>query len=124
MSKSVFFVVAFMAVVHFAIMLAEIFAWDAMGGRLLNTQDQGLLDVTRSMAINQGIYNGFLAVGLIWSLFIADNLWKQRIAMFFLGCIAVAGVVGFATVSTTILVVQTVPSVIGLILIAKNRPQV
>ena len=68
------------------------------------------------MAINQGLYNDFLAAGLIWALFlIKDVQWKRNVAAFFLGCIAIAGLFGAATVSTSILFVQTIPAVLALI---------
>ncbi|WP_282457092.1 DUF1304 domain-containing protein [Chitinophaga sedimenti] len=54
------------------------------------------------MAGNQGLYNGFLAAGLIWSFFIDDEAWAMNIRFFFLGCVAVAGIYGAATASKRI----------------------
>ncbi|MCL4143154.1 UNVERIFIED_CONTAM: hypothetical protein GTU68_013100 [Idotea baltica] len=67
------------------------------------------------MAANQGLYNAFLAVGLIWSLMIRDTRWHANVASCFLLFVFVAGVFGAATVSTRILFVQSVPSLAALI---------
>ena len=68
------------------------------------------------MAANQGLYNGFLAAGLIWALFfIRDKKWKKNVAVFFLLCVAIAGIYGAMSVSTSILFVQTVPAVLAIV---------
>lgn len=72
------------------------------------------------MAANQGLYNGFLATGLIWTFFISNAEWSMHIALFFLACVAVAGLYGAATADKKILFVQTVPASIGIILILAN----
>jgi len=69
------------------------------------------------MAANQGLYNGFLAAGLIWSFFIRDENWSDNIALFFLACVAIAGIYGALTVERKILFVQTVPAVLGIVMI-------
>lgn len=69
------------------------------------------------MAANQGLYNGFLAFGLIWSLCISDSNWAVRVALFFLICIAIAGIYGAATVERKIIYIQTLPAVLGIILL-------
>ena len=69
------------------------------------------------MAANQGLYNGFLAAGLTWSLFITKADWSINLAIFFLGCVLVAGVFGAYTVQRSILFVQAVPALIGLLVI-------
>jgi putative membrane protein len=69
------------------------------------------------MAGNQGLYNGFLAAGLIWSYLITDAVWSSNVALFFLGCVAVAGLYGAATAAKQILFVQTVPAGIGIALV-------
>ena len=72
------------------------------------------------MAANQGLYNGFLAAGLIWSFFIQDAQWSQNVAIFFLSCIALAIVYGFFTVERKIIFVQTIPSLIAIALLLWN----
>jgi putative membrane protein len=69
------------------------------------------------LAANQGVYNGFLAAGLIWGLFHPNAGFAFQIKMFFLLCVIAAGLYGAATVSRTILLVQATPAAIGLILL-------
>ena len=69
------------------------------------------------MAANQGLYNGFLAAGLIWSLLIKDVEWSQRISLFFLGCVLVAGLYGGLTVSKRILTVQAFPALVAILIV-------
>lgn len=76
-----------------------------------------------AMAANQGLYNGFLAAGLIWSLLIRDQQWSLKVALCFLIFVAIAGLFGAATVSPSILFVQTVPATLAIVfsLIALRR---
>ncbi len=67
------------------------------------------------LAANQGLYNGFLAAGLIWSLWLGPATEGRAIAVFFLGCVLVAGLFGAATVSRRILFVQGLPAGLGLV---------
>ena len=69
---------------------------------------------TRTLAANQGLYNGFLAAGLVWALLIGDAVWARHVATFFLGCVAVAGVYGAATASRRIFFVQALPALVAL----------
>lgn len=69
------------------------------------------------MAANQGLYNGFLAAGLIWTFFINDPHWKAYISIFFLSCVLIAGIYGAITVSKKIFYVQGLPALIALILL-------
>ncbi len=69
------------------------------------------------MAANQGLYNGFLAAGLIWTFFIENAEWQTNIALFFLGCVAVAGIFGALTASKKIFVVQALPALIAIALV-------
>jgi len=97
------------------------FAWETKGRKVFSSFPKELFGQTKAMAANQGLYNGFLAAGLIWSLLISDQSWMFNVALFFLGCIAVAGIYGAATVSKRIFFVQTAPSVIAIILILLLR---
>ena len=76
---------------------------------------------SKTLAKNQGLYNGFLAAGLIWSFFITNPEWSTNIALFFLSCIAVAGLYGAATASKKIIYVQTLPAAITILLIIINQ---
>jgi putative membrane protein len=109
--------VALIAVLHFYIAWFEMFAWETRGPKVFTTFPADLFAPTKAMAANQGLYNGFIAAGLLWSLFIGDDGWQRAIAVFFLLCVAIAGAYGAATVSPRILYVQTVPAVIALLLI-------
>ena len=67
------------------------------------------------MAGNQGLYNGFLSAGLIWSILITDPQWSTNVALFFLGCVIVAGCYGAITASKKIFMVQAMPAIIAFI---------
>lgn len=113
--------IALIAAIHLYIAWFEIFAWEARGPAIFSTLDPALFEPTVAIAANQGIYNAFLAVGLLWSLTLSDQLWQARIATCFLGFVAVAGLMGAATVSTSILMVQTVPATLALALLWAGR---
>lgn len=76
-----------------------------------------LFKPTKGLAANQGLYNGFLSAGLIWSFFIEDKTWSQNVAVFFLGCVIVAGIYGALTASKKIFLVQALPAIIALALL-------
>lgn len=69
------------------------------------------------MAANQGLYNGFLAAGLLWTFFIEHAEWQQNVAIFFLGCVAIAGIYGTVTAERKIFFVQALPALVALALI-------
>jgi len=69
------------------------------------------------MAANQGLYNGFLAAGLIWTFFISNTEWNTNISLFFLSCVAIAGIYGAFTVEKKIFYVQALPAIIALVLV-------
>ena len=107
--------IGFIAFLHTYIMVFEMFLWESRGPKVFSVFPKDLFAPTKAMAANQGLYNGFLAAGLIWALFfIAEPVWQKNIALFFLGCVAVAGVYGAMTVSSRILFVQTVPAAIAI----------
>jgi len=107
--------VALIALLHAYICWFEMFAWESRGPKVFATLPKDLFAKTVTMAGNQGLYNGFLVAGLLWSLIIQDPDWSANIAIFFLLCIAVAGAYGAATVGRRILVVQTVPAVLAIL---------
>jgi len=117
MTKIALGLVALIAILHLYIAWFEIFAWVARGPNVFQSLPPDLFPPTKAMAANQGLYNAFLAVGLIWSLFISDPVWRRNVATCFLLFVAVAGIFGAMTVSPRILVVQTVPSVLALIML-------
>lgn len=91
------------------------FVWTTRAKKVFRTIPEDLFEKTKVLAANQGLYNGFLAAGLFWSLLIQDIDWSKNVALFFLGCVAVAGIYGAATASKRILYVQTVPAVLGIL---------
>lgn len=113
--------IGFIALEHLYIMYFEMFAWETIGKRTFRNFPKDLFKPTKSLAANQGLYNGFLAFGLIWSLLICDTNWSENIALFFLGCVAIAGIYGALTASKKIFWVQALPALIaiGLILFQK-----
>lgn len=110
--------IGFVAFIHLYILWLEMFAWQTKGKKVFKgALAPELFAPTRVMAANQGLYNGFLAAGLIWSLIISDEAWSVNVALFFLCCVAVAGVYGAITASKKILFVQTVPACITILLL-------
>lgn len=109
--------IGFVALIHIYIVWLEMFAWTTRGPKVFRGFPKDLFPATKVMAGNQGLYNGFLAAGLIWSYFITDAVWSSNVALFFLGCVAVAGLYGAATAAKQILFVQTVPAAIAIALV-------
>ena len=109
--------IGFIALIHLYILWFEMFAWESRGPKTFAGFPKDLFKPTKAMAANQGLYNGFLAAGLIWTFFISEPTWYQNVAIFFLGCIAVAGIYGFLTVSKKIIFVQTIPATITIVLL-------
>ncbi|MCX2583232.1 DUF1304 domain-containing protein [Pedobacter sp. MR22-3] len=109
--------IGIIAVLHIYILWLEMFAWTTKAPHVFKTIPKDLFPQTKALAANQGLYNGFLAAGLIWSLCIGDHQWKTYVAIFFLCCIIVAGIYGAATASKKILYVQSIPALVALILL-------
>lgn len=103
------------AALHLYILWFEMFAWESRGPKVFSHFPRDLFAPTKTMAANQGLYNGFLAAGLIWSRLISDAAWAQNIALFFLICVLVAGVYGAATASKRILYVQALPAALAIL---------
>ncbi|WP_210519542.1 DUF1304 domain-containing protein [Hymenobacter terricola] len=106
--------VGFVILIHLYIVWLEMFAWTTRGPKTFRSLPAHLFEPTKVLAANQGLYNGFLAAGLIWSLLITDPGWHRNVAAFFLGCVAVAGIYGALTAGKRILLVQTVPALLAL----------
>jgi putative membrane protein len=108
-------IVVFIAIVHVYILWLEMFAWLTRGPKVFKSIPPDLFEKTKVLAANQGLYNGFLAAGLFWSLLISDATWSKNVAIFFLGCVLVAGIYGAMTASKRILFVQAIPAAAGLL---------
>jgi len=106
--------IGFVALLHFYIAYLEMFAWTTKGRKTFKSFPQHLFEPTKKMAANQGLYNGFLAAGLVWSFCIADISWNRHVASFFLACVIVAGLYGAVTVQKSIFFVQALPAILAL----------
>jgi len=110
--------IAMIALEHFYILYMEMFAWETLGKKTFKgSMPDHLFSPTKTLAANQGLYNGFLATGLVWSLWIVDPIWAKNIAVFFLFCVTVAGIFGAMTASKKIFFVQALPAIITLCLL-------
>ncbi|GGH19115.1 DUF1304 domain-containing protein [Mucilaginibacter phyllosphaerae] len=109
--------IALVAVEHLYILWIEMFAWTTKGKATFKTLPPHLFEQTTTLAANQGLYNGFLAAGLIWSLLISDPLWAKNVALFFLACVVVAGLYGGLTAGKSIIIKQALPALIALALV-------
>lgn len=103
------------ALLHAYILWLEMFAWTTRAKKVFKTIPEELFEKTKVLAANQGLYNGFLAAGLLWSLAISDPIWSKNVALFFLICVFVAGICGAATASKRIFYVQSVPAILGIL---------
>ena len=109
--------VVLVAALHVYFMILEMFLWTRPLGLKTFRNSPEKAAESAVLAANQGLYNGFLAAGLIWGLVHVDPIFAIQIKTFFLVCVIVAGVYGAATVSRRILLVQAAPAAIALILL-------
>jgi len=114
MKKVATALVVFVAIEHLYILVLEMFLWTKPPGMRAFGLTSEFAEQTAVLAANQGLYNGFLAAGLIWGLIRKDDGISLR--AFFLGCVIVAGVFGAITAKPSILYVQAAPALIALIL--------
>lgn len=103
------------ALLHMYFLWLEMFAWTTAAKKVFRTFPEDLFDKTKALAANQGLYNGFLSAGLLWSLAISDEIWSRNIALFFLCCVAIAGVFGAYSASKKIFYVQALPAIIAIL---------
>ncbi len=101
--------VGLVAAIHLYIVVLEMALWATPTGRRVFGTTAEFADETKVLAANQGLYNGFLAAGLVWGLVSG----RDDVRLFFLGCVVVAGLYGAATVNRRILVVQALPALLG-----------
>ncbi len=112
MSTAASVVIAIVALLHAYFLVLEMFLWDKPYGRKTFGMSAEKAAATKSLAMNQGLYNGFLAAGLAWGLVLGPAGFAIKV--FFLGCVIVAGVFGAATASRKILYVQALPALVAL----------
>ena len=108
-------VVLLVALLHLYILVLEMFLWDKPAGLRAFGLTPEFARASKALAANQGLYNGFLAVGLGWGLALGSS--GRGVEMFFLGCVLVAGVYGSLTASRKILFSQALPAALGLALV-------
>ena len=119
MSLAANVVVTLLALIHVYILVLEMFLWDKPAGLRAFGLSQELASATKVLGANQGLYNGFLAAGLLWGLWLGDEGFGVKV--FFLLCIWIAGLYDAATAARKILFVQTVPATVGLVLLFLSR---
>jgi putative membrane protein len=109
--------VAIVAVEHVWFLVLEMFLWQKPFGLKTFRHTPDRAQVTAVLAANQGLYNGFLAAGLVWSLFAMSPTESFHLQTFFLTCVAVAGIYGGLTASRSILYLQALPGLLGLVVL-------
>lgn len=112
-------VVALVALLHVYFLVLEMFLWDKPAGLKAFGQTPASAAATKVLAANQGLYNGFLAAGLLWGLWLGPGGFGVKV--FFLLCVLIAGLYGAATASRKILYVQALPAAVGLVLVYLSR---
>jgi len=112
-------VVLLVALLHGYFMVLEMFLWDKPTGLKAFGQSKEQAIATKVLAANQGLYNGFIAAGLLWGLIQGTEGYGFKV--FFLLCVVVAGVFGAATVNRRILFIQAAPGIIGLLLVVASN---
>jgi putative membrane protein len=100
------------ALLHFGFLYLEMFLWDKPRGMKSFRMTEEFAKQSKTLAMNQGLYNGFLAAGLIWGIFAGD-----AVKIFFLSCVIIAGIFGAFTVSKRIFYMQAVPAILALVVL-------
>ncbi len=109
------FFVALVAFLHIYFMILEMFYWTKPKGLRAFGITKEFAEQSKTLAANQGLYNGFLAAGLIWSLI--NKNFSDQISLFFLSCVVLAGIYGaFSTKKIKLFYIQSIPAIIGIIL--------
>lgn len=111
------FLVALVALLHVGFLVLEMFYWDHPFGRKRFGMTPEYSKASATLAANQGLYNGFLAAGLIWGLITGDSAVK----IFFLVCVLIAGIYGGFTARRTIIYIQALPALLALLVVYLAR---
>lgn len=109
--------VLIVAMLHFYFLVLEMVMWTRPLGKKIFRLSDEKAEMTKSLAMNQGLYNGFLAAGLVWSLFAVSAEMAMALKVFFLSCVGIAGIVGALTVSRRIFFIQALPALMALVLV-------
>ena len=121
MKKVIDVLVGFIAIQHFAFLILEMFLWEKPIGLKIFRMSVEVAKNSANLAANQGLYNGFLAAGLLWSLFVSNHEFSTSLQFFFLGCVAIAGLYGGYSVSSRIFYIQFLPAFLTLALLLKLK---
>ncbi|MGK9173476.1 DUF1304 domain-containing protein [Yokenella regensburgei] len=105
--------ITLVALIHIYILILEMFLWNTKRGRKAFNLTAEFARQTRVLAANQGLYNGFLAAGLLWGLWLGEH--GTAVCLFFLVCVVIAGIFGAVTASRKILYVQALPALAALL---------
>lgn len=117
MTAIVNIVIAVVAILHLGFLMLEMFLWNHPVGRKTFRMTKEVAESSATLAANQGLYNGFLAAGLIWGL-LSDEF---SVKLFFLSCVLIAGIFGGLTAKRSILYLQAFPALLGLIFLFLSR---
>lgn len=120
MSLAASLAVGLVAALHLGFLVLEMFLWKRPFGRKVFGLSREMAESTAALAANQGLYNGFLAAGLVWGLVVGGTAGVP-IELFFLVCVVVAGIFGALTASRSILWVQALPGAVALALVWLSR---
>lgn len=110
--------ILFIALEHLYIMIVEMFLWTTTGKKIFKSIPEDLFEKTKKLAANQGLYNGFLSLGLIWSIVEKNSVFSTNLSYFFLGCVFVAGVYGAITSDKNIFFKQGLPALLVIIILS------
>lgn len=117
MSTNIFIILTI--VLHIWFLVFEMFLWRTKLAKKTFKMSQELADSSAVLAKNQGLYNGFLAAGLIWAMITSDPSLAYQLKIFFLSCVTLAGIYGAITASFMIFFMQALPAIIALVLLIK-----
>ena len=107
--------IGLVALLHAGFLVLEMFLWERPLGLRLFGQTREAAAASRVLAMNQGLYNGFLAAGLVWGLLLGEA--GHAVKLFFLACVIIAGIFGAVTASSRILLVQALPAALAVLLL-------
>jgi putative membrane protein len=120
MSIAATVVIVIIALLHLWFLVLEMFLWNKPSGRRAFGLRPEFAEESKVLAANQGLYNGFLAAGLAWGLWL-DGSEGLHVKLFFLGCVLVAGLYGGLTATRKVLWIQAAPAALGLALVLASR---
>ena len=111
------FLVLFVAIEHFGFLYLEMFLWSKKSGRKIFGHSKEEAGKTKVLAANQGLYNGFIAAGLVWGFLHSNQDFGTQIILFILTCVVIAGIYGGLTAKKSILYIQALPALITIVLL-------